>query len=82
MTEPKKYWLVDGEGNHALVVGAEERDRLIPLGWTATDEPADGWVHIWREGIEQPGRVPMSALRGPEKPSQIRPACPRIRLSG
>lgn len=63
MTEVKKYWLADAEDNFALVAGADERDRLVPLGWTVTDEPTDGWVHIWREGIEQPGRVPVSALR-------------------
>lgn len=62
MTEAKKYWLTDGEDTYALVSGAEERDRLIPLGWTVADEPADGWVHIWREGIEQPGRVPVATL--------------------
>lgn len=63
MTEPKKYWLTDGQDTFALVADADERDRLVPLGWTTADEPADGWVHIWREGIEQPGRVPLATLR-------------------
>jgi hypothetical protein len=62
MTEAKKYWLTDGQGDFAVVASAEERDRWLPLGWSVTDEPTDGWVHIWRDGIEQPGRVPVTAL--------------------
>ena len=61
MTEPKKYWLAS-EDTFAQVAGADERDRLIPLGWAAVDEPTDGWVHIWHEGIAEPGRVPVTAL--------------------
>lgn len=61
MTEPKKYWLTDGD-SYAVATGVEERDRLIPLGWAETDEPAEGWVHIWHPEIEQPGRVPVTAL--------------------
>jgi hypothetical protein len=63
MTGVKTYWLTDGQDTFALVAGADERDRMVPLGWTATDEPTEGWVHIWREGIEQPGRVPVATLR-------------------
>lgn len=63
MTDPKKYWLTDGEGTFALATGADERDRWLPLGWAETDEPTDGWIYIWREGIEQPGRYPLSSLR-------------------
>jgi hypothetical protein len=85
MTDPKKYWLTDGEDGYAVVAGAEERDRWVPLGWTETDEPTDGWVPIWRDGIEQPGRVPLSAVRelwGPmgwvvgPPPGGVHPATP------
>jgi hypothetical protein len=62
MTDPKKYWLTDGAGEFALVNGADERDRLTPFGWVATDEPTDGWVYIWRDGIAEPGRVPVTAV--------------------
>lgn len=62
MTEANKHWLTDGQDTFALVSGDDERDRLVPLGWSVSDEPTDGWVHIWHEGIEQPGRVPAAAL--------------------
>jgi hypothetical protein len=62
MTDKNTYWISDGD-TAALVTGADERDRLLPLGWTVADEePTDGWVHIWHYGIEQPGRVPVSAV--------------------
>lgn len=57
------YWIADELGNHALVAGADERDRWVRGDWSAADEPADGSVHIWHEGIEQPGLVPVAALR-------------------
>lgn len=63
MTELKQYWLADGQDNFALVAGTDERDRWVPLGWSETEEPTEGWVHMWREGIEQPGRVPVATLR-------------------
>lgn len=62
MADPKKYWLTDGTGDFAVVVGDQERDRLLPLGWAVTDEPGAGWVFIWRDGIAEPGRVPVPAL--------------------
>lgn len=62
MADPKKYWMTDGADEHAVVSGADERDRLIPFGWTVTDEPTEGWVYIWREGIAEPGRVPVAAV--------------------
>lgn len=62
MTNPKKFWLANGD-TFAQVIGADERDRLSPLGWTAVEEPAeDGWVHIWHEGVSAPGRVPVAAM--------------------
>ena len=64
MTEKQEYWLVDPEGDYALVKGAEERDRLRVDGWAEAEEPAgDGFVHVWHEGIEQPGRIPLEAYR-------------------
>jgi hypothetical protein len=62
MSEPRKYWLTDGAGEFAVASGADERDRLLPLGWSVADEPDDGWVYIWREGIAEPGRVPVKAV--------------------
>lgn len=59
------YWIVGGEADtYALVTGAPERDAYLRSGdWVAADEPTDGWVHIWHEGIDQPGRVTVAALR-------------------
>jgi hypothetical protein len=62
MADPKKYWLTDGAVDFAVVSGADERDRLIPFGWVATEEPAEGWVYIWRAGVAEPGRVPVTAV--------------------
>jgi hypothetical protein len=62
MADTSKFWLHDGEQHCALVTGEAERDRLLAAGWQRGSEPAGGWVHIWREGIEQPGLVPVSAL--------------------
>lgn len=62
MTDKNTYWISDSEGTHALVTGAEERDRYKVLGWVDAKEPTEGWLHIWRDGIEQPGLVPTSAL--------------------
>jgi len=85
MAETPKFWMHDGEQHHALVVGAAERDRMLVAGWKQGDEPTDGWVHIWRDGIEQPGLVPVSALEtlwGPRgwvpgpPPGGDRPATP------
>jgi hypothetical protein len=61
MSNKNTYWVHDGD-TYAVVTGATERDRYVGLGWTAVDEPSEGWVHIWREGIELPGRVPIGTL--------------------
>jgi hypothetical protein len=57
------YWIVDELDTYALVTGADERDRWVREGWAVAEEPTDGWVNIWHEGIEQPGRVSVAALR-------------------
>jgi hypothetical protein len=59
VTAPKKYWITDGDV-YALVTGVDQRDHYLPLGWSETDEPVDGFVYVWREGIEKPGRAPVS----------------------
>jgi hypothetical protein len=66
MTAKQEYWLVDEiSGEHALVVGADERDRLVRDGWAETAELAgDGTVRIWHEGIETPGLVSKDAYEG------------------
>jgi hypothetical protein len=62
MTAAPKFWLHNGQQQNALVTDEADRDRLIVDGWELGDEPTDGWVHIWSEGIEKPGLVPVSAL--------------------
>lgn len=63
MSGKKQYWLRDESGDHALVTGADERDRLVREGgWTETDEPSEGFVYVWREGCPAPGRVSVEAL--------------------
>lgn len=58
-----KYWLSDGLGGKALVEGAEERDRWVPLGWAQADEPAES-DKVWmrHEGIEQPAQFNASVV--------------------
>lgn len=65
MTDPKTYWLTDGQDHYALVTGAEERDRWIPLGWTLVDaEPVDaGRVWAWHDGVELPAAFPANIFR-------------------
>lgn len=77
MTAAKQYWVVDEDGNHALLTGAAERDRFLSEGWTAVDEPAnDAFVYIWHEGFSTPGRAPMSALRALWGPREWRAGPP------
>lgn len=63
MTEKTKYWLRNPSSEtYALADGAEERDRLIPLGHELADEPTDpDFVWMRHEGIEQPARMPYGA---------------------
>lgn len=64
MTDKQTYWLADQTGKKALVTGAAERDRWVPLGWVEADEPAAGeFVYARHDGIEQPAEFPASAFR-------------------
>jgi hypothetical protein len=69
MTDKKTYWIHDGGDTYALVTGAEERDRYVGAGWAETDEPTSGFVSVWRDGIEKPGRTPIDALREVYEPA-------------
>ncbi|MET0426282.1 MAG: hypothetical protein ABW046_20605 [Actinoplanes sp.] len=63
MTEKNTYWLRNPiNGYSALVTGAAERDRWLAQGYAEADEPAAGFVHVWHEGIELPGILPIAAL--------------------
>jgi len=55
MTSKKTYWMTDGQAV-ALVEGAEERDRLVPLGWTDSEKPGPG-VQVWMQHAEHRGRA-------------------------
>ncbi|MEU8186006.1 hypothetical protein [Micromonospora carbonacea] len=58
-----KYWMTDGYGTAALVEGAEERDRWLPLGWEVVDNPAalDAVTHVWLRHEEHGGRQRFAA---------------------
>lgn len=87
MTDKQTYWMADVDGTKAFVTGADERDRLIPLGWAVADEPASG-DFVWLEHDEHGGRakftadaVPLWEPRGwhpspPEEP--VNPALPNL----
>lgn len=64
MTDKKTYWLVDTTGKTALVEGAAERDRWVPLGWSETDVEPDGDSLVWAscEGVEEPALFPAGVL--------------------
>jgi hypothetical protein len=53
-----KYWMTDGYGTAALVEGADERDRWLPLDWTVIDDPDGlaGVTHVWLRHEEHGGR--------------------------
>lgn len=82
MTDKQTYWLVDGDGAKALVVGVDERDRFRPHGWTETTEPA-GSDMVWLEHEVTGGRqlFPMAVtpqwgalgwrLAGPPEPVDL-----------
>ncbi len=60
----KTYWLADETGKKALVVGADQRDRWLPLGWADADEPTGNeFLYARMEGVEQPGVFPAAAFR-------------------
>lgn len=64
MTEKQEYWLSDLDGVKALVVGAEERARWVPRGWSDTDDPARServWVR--HPDVELPAVLPWDALQ-------------------
>lgn len=63
MTEKTKYWLRNpADGTYAVADGAEERDRLTPLGHDLADEPTDpDFVWMRHEGIADPARIPYGA---------------------
>jgi len=50
------YWMADGYGAKALIVGADERDRWKPLGWAEADEPAAG-ERVWLRHEDHRGRA-------------------------
>ncbi|MFI2664886.1 hypothetical protein [Micromonospora carbonacea] len=58
-----KYWMTDGYGTAALVEGAEERDRWLPLGWRVVDGPEQpsGVTHVWLRHEEHNGRQRFAA---------------------
>ncbi|WP_435233367.1 hypothetical protein [Micromonospora aurantiaca (nom. illeg.)] len=56
MTKKQSYWLSDGFGAKALVEGAEQKDRWVPLGWSESDEPA-GDDRVWLRHEEHGGRA-------------------------
>ncbi|HEY9414673.1 MAG TPA: hypothetical protein VIQ30_07945 [Pseudonocardia sp.] len=60
MAEKKTYWLTDGYGNSAQVVGAEERDRWVPRGWSETTEPT-GDERVWMHNATTDGRAQFAA---------------------
>jgi hypothetical protein len=69
MTDKKSYWIHDGGDTYALVTGAEQRDRYVGAGWVETEEPTAGFVTVWRDGIAQPGRTSVVALREVYQPA-------------
>lgn len=63
MAEKKTYWLADGYGAKALITGADERDRWVPLGWAETDEPVPGDM-VWMRHVDHggPARFPAEVV--------------------
>jgi hypothetical protein len=63
MTEPKKFWLLDGEGVACLATGAPVRDTLLAQGWAEIDEPsAVTQVHVYNEELDARTTLPAGAL--------------------
>ncbi|WP_229401914.1 hypothetical protein [Micromonospora okii] len=63
MTKKTTYWMTDGQGNVALIEGADARDQWKPLGWAETDPPGPG-AQVWVRHEENGGRarLPFAAL--------------------
>lgn len=80
-------WISDGDTFAVLDDPSELTLAQRDGGWApAADPPDDAWVFIWLAGVEQPGRVPVSALRelwGPRgwaagpPPGGTHPAAPK-----
>lgn len=51
-----KHWLADGFGAKALVEGADQRDRWVPLGWSESTEPEPG-ERVWLRHEEHGGQA-------------------------
>jgi hypothetical protein len=67
MADKQTYWIADVNGRHALVVGAEQRDRWVRIhGWRPAAEPVgdDVQVCIFRAEGGLHGQVPFGALDG------------------
>jgi hypothetical protein len=77
MTEKQTYWLADRAGNKALVEGAAERDRWVPLGWAEADEPT-GDELVWAsfEGVEDPAQFPAEVFLEVWGPKGWTPSAP------
>lgn len=60
MAEKKTYWMADGYGAKALITGAADRDRWVPLGWDEADEPAPGDM-VWMRHVDHGGRAKFPA---------------------
>jgi hypothetical protein len=56
MSAKSMYWLVDADGNKAVVEGRAQRDRWTPLGWADTEEPS-GHDRLWLRHGEHGGRA-------------------------
>jgi hypothetical protein len=56
MTAKTQYWMTDGYGAKALMVGVDERDRWSPLGWAEAGEPVAG-ERVWLRHKEHGGRA-------------------------
>lgn len=79
-------WISDGV-THALLADPAEVEAWGPRGWAPTDPPThEDFLFMWRDGIAEPGRVPVYALRnlwGPRgwvagpPPGGAHPAAPK-----
>lgn len=62
-TDKQGYWLVNEAGVKAFVVGAAERDRWVPLGWTQSSEPTGNeFLYARMDGIADPAKFPAASF--------------------